>query len=137
MIWDKQLFDRLISTLAPHFAYVGIDMGQYEPETRPKFKTPTVLIAPEGEEIIEMEKGATKYRLTVELRLFVDDARFASASAPSQHQAAYISLLDKITKLSSLAQYAFFSFGGWRMGLRQESLQEVIITYYSDAWQRF
>ena len=96
MIWNKALRTQLFADLAAidEIRYLSMDFGQVddylsEETPHPPIITPAILLSDIREERTSSDKDLDRYQLTFTVRLLIDDARFATATAPKEHLAAY------------------------------------------------
>ncbi|WP_418313485.1 hypothetical protein [Porphyromonas sp.] len=97
MIWNKALRTQLFADLAAidEIRYLSMDFGQVddsylsEETPHPPIITPAILLSDIREERTSSDKDLDRYQLTFTVRLLIDDARFATATAPQEHFAAY------------------------------------------------
>ena len=90
MIWNKALRTQLFADLTAidEIRYLSMDFGQVddsylsEETPHPPIITPAILLS-------DSDKDLDRYQLTFTVRLLIDDARFATATAPQEHLAAY------------------------------------------------
>lgn len=133
MIINIAHINRLLEALQaePSIRYVAIDQGQCDADMlsarHPAIIPPAVLIAPRGEESIDADKWGTRYRLSIDLRLFYDTSRIANIKAPDAHREDYNRLLTLLQAVETAAVKAGFRYRGWRFASREESLSEYII----------
>lgn len=137
MIWTSDLRHRLFKELGtiPEIWHIAINQGQMEhredaafSRTNPSVRFPALLITPLGEEAIEKDKENTKYRLTVELRLYIDDSRRANRIAPTDHIEAWDNALSIVKKVIAAGANAGLLLDSWQYGILEESLTEWTIT---------
>lgn len=137
MIWTSDLRHRLFKELGtiPEIWHIAINQGQMEhredaafSRTNPSVRFPALLITPLGEEAIEKDKENTKYRLTVELRLYIDEARRANRIAPTDHIEAWDNALELVERIISAGERTGLHLDSWQQGIREESLTEWTIT---------
>lgn len=117
MIWNKDLRTRLFTALSAieGIRYLSIDFGQidrYLNDETPHLplRCPALLISDIREEVERtyLDKDYQPHRLTFTVRLLIDDARFATATAPGEHLAAYDNalalterIISKVTELDT------------------------------------
>lgn len=115
MIWNKELRTRLFEALSSivELRYISIDFGQTdgyltEEVPRPPFRCPAILVSDIREEVESsyLDKDTQPHHFSFSLRLLIDDARFATSSAPQAHLQAYDDALQLtesiIAKVSAL-----------------------------------
>lgn len=109
MIWNKALRTQLFADLAAidEIRYLSMDFGQVddnlsEETPHPPIITPAILLSDIREERTSSDKDLDRYQLTFTVRLLIDDARFATATAPQEHLRAYdetLALTERIITL--------------------------------------
>lgn len=110
MIWNKVLRTQLFADLASidEIRYLSMDFGQVddsylsEETPHPPIITPAILLSDIREERTSSDKDLDRYQLTFTVRLLIDDARFATATAPEEHLRAYdetLALTERIITL--------------------------------------
>lgn len=135
MIWTSALRHRLFEELGTitEIRHIAVNQGQMEhredvSRIYPSVQFPALLITPLGEEAVDRDKENTKYRLTVELRLYVDEARRANRIAPTDHIEAWDNALELVERIISAGERSGLHLDSWQQGIREESLSEWIIT---------
>lgn len=136
MIWTSKLRHRLFEELGSitEIRHIAVNQGQMEhredaaSRIYPSVQFPALLITPLGEEAVDRDKETTKYRLTVELRLYVDEARRANRIAPTDHIEAWDNALELVERIISAGERSGLHLDSWQQGIREESLCEWIIT---------
>lgn len=132
----KSLIDSLKSIEG--IAYVAVDQGQcdtyLDDMNHPPIKPPAVLIAVQGEELENNEKGGAMYTADVVLRLFVNLPLVVSQSAPERHLAEYDKYLQVLQSIIQGTVDQGWEYRGYKIGARIESLSETRVEFSMREW---
>lgn len=140
MIITTQRIKSLIDSIKniEGITYVAIDQGQcdtYMDEmNHPPIKPPAVLIAVQGEELDNDEKGGAMYTADLLLRFYINLPLIVSQSAPERHLAEYDRYLNMLQSIIQCAMDEGWKYRGYKVGARIESLSETRIEFSMAEW---
>lgn len=140
MIITADKISKLITHLASNtpLKYVALDQGQcddYLDELKhPPIKTPALLISPQGEEITTIIKIDRKASAEIVLRLYTNNALIYSQASPGVNYKAYSDYLALIEQVVKVAEELGWTYEGYRIGVRLESLAETRIQLSRTEW---